>query len=124
MAVILTCVSCNTEEEEPQLIGQWHLIEQLADPGDGSGTFQPVVSDKMIEFFEDGSLVSNGSLCTMAAQAGNGSTGTYSTTDSTISVDNCGFAPPYPMTFELQGGFLILNYPCIEPCREKYEQVD
>lgn len=116
--------SCNQEENEVDLISQWHLIEQLSDPGDGSGTFQPVSSDKTVEFFVDGTITSNGDLCWMGTETGTGSTGTYDSMDSTILPNNCGFAPPYPMTFEIQDGFLIINYPCIEPCREKYEPVD
>lgn len=121
LSVVL--VSCK-KEEDPALVNKWHLIEQLADPGDGSGTFQPVSSNKTVEFFEDGTITSNGSLCGMSSEVGSGSSGTYSTADSTITVDNCGFDPPNPMTFEMQGENLIINYPCIEPCREKYEQVE
>jgi len=124
LVLTIALVSCNTEEEGPQLVSKWHLIEQLADPGNGSGTFQPVSSQKTIEFLEDGTLTSNGSLCNMEVQVGNGSSGIYNNSDSTIIVEDCGFAPPYPMTFEMQNGFLILNYPCIEPCREKYEPVE
>ncbi|MBI1288354.1 MAG: hypothetical protein GC178_12345 [Flavobacteriales bacterium] len=111
-------------KDEVDLLNKWHLIEQLADPGDGSGTFQPVDSEKTIQFFNDGTVSSNGSLCTMNTEVGSGSTGTYNTTDSTITVDGCGNQLPYPMTYQMEGQFLILNYPCIEPCREKYEQVD
>ena len=39
-----------TEEETDDLRNKWKLIEVLADPGDGSGTFQPVESDKTISF--------------------------------------------------------------------------
>lgn len=35
----------------------------MADPGDGSGTFQPVESDKTIEFKNNGSVITNNSLC-------------------------------------------------------------
>ncbi|MFT4543553.1 MAG: hypothetical protein ACI9EQ_000001, partial [Bacteroidia bacterium] len=27
-------------------------------------------------------------------------------------------------TYEIDADYLILNYPCIEPCREKYERVE
>lgn len=123
LSAALVLQACNQEESEPDIVSNWHLIEQLADPGDGSGTFQPVSSGKTVQFFEDGTWNSNGSLCTMSSESNNPSTGTFSVSDSTITVDDCGFAPPYPMTFQIQGGFLILNYPCIEPCREKYEPI-
>lgn len=111
--------SCE-KEEEPELINSWKLIEVLADPGDGSGTFQPVTSDKVVSFYTDGTVTSNASICTMQTQAGTPSTGTYSTVDSTITVDDC-VINGFSLTFEVSGVNLILNYPCIERCSEKYE---
>lgn len=118
-AITLLFSSCK-KEEEPDLVNSWKLIEVLADPGDGSGTFQPVTSDKVVSFYTDGTVTSNASICTMETQVGTSSTGTYSTVDSTIAVDDC-VINGFPLTFEMSGSNLILNYPCIEPCREKYE---
>lgn len=118
----LLCQSCN-HNEDPELVNKWHLIAQLADPGDGSGTFQPVESDKTVEFFADGTVSSNGSMCTMTSEVGSGSSGTYNDSTMTIYVDNCNLGTS-PIAYELDGSFLILDYPCIEPCREKYEQVE
>lgn len=116
--------SCKKEEDgNPDLQHSWKLIAVLADPGDGSGTFQAVSSDKTVSFFLDGTVSSNGSICTMGTEVGTGSTGTYSVADSTINVDGCPVAH-FPLTFEMQGANLILNYPCIEACREKYEPID
>jgi hypothetical protein len=120
-------VACNTETpEDPDdgLTSKWQLIEQLADPGDGSGTFQPVSSQKTVSFYEDESVVCNGSLCYMTTNVGNGTSGTFSAQDSTILVSGCDFSPPFPLTVEMVDGYLVLNYPCIEPCREKYEQIN
>lgn len=116
--------ACNSSEEELTTTSEWRLIEVLADPGDGSGTFQPVQSEKTITFHEDGTVSSNGSLCNMTTNVGNGYSGTFNEQDSTISVIGCDFAPPFPLSVESSGENLILNYPCIEPCREKYEQVN
>ena len=115
--------SCNNENEVPELVSKWALIEILADPGDGSGQFQPVSSDKTVEFFEDGTVTSNGSICIMGTETGSGSTGTYSQADMTIDVDNC-TGGHVPLSYEMDGAYLILNYACIEPCREKYESVN
>jgi len=45
----LLFVSCDNYSdpviETPELLGTWRLIEVLADPGNGSGTFNPVDSD-------------------------------------------------------------------------------
>ncbi len=115
--------ACNTEKEEA-LLSKWHLIEQLMDPGDGSGMFQPVSSDKTVSFFEDGSVSSeHGSICIGEVwSGGNSSSGTYSEATMTIDVDNC-TGGHVPLSYQMDGGFLILNYACIEACREKYEQV-
>lgn len=118
VATALLFSSCK-KEESPELVNSWKLIEILADPGDGSGTFQPVTSDKVVSFYADGTVTSNASICTMETQIGNGSSGTYSSVDSTITVNGCA-TTGFPLTFEMSGANLILNYPCFEPCKEKY----
>ena len=37
-------------------LGTWRLIEVRADPGDGSGTFQPVISSKTVTFETNGTM--------------------------------------------------------------------
>lgn len=102
------------------ITGKWKLVETLADPGDGSGTFQPVESEKTIEFRDDGTfVVYNGYLCPPAEQSGP-STGTYSLSELTISPKNCDTT----ITFERSDGMLILRFPCIEPCGEKYAKIE
>ncbi len=121
--LVVVFASCKKESEDPELVHSWKLIEILADPGDGSGTFQPVSSDKTISFFEDGTVTSNGILCQMSSESGTGSAGTYSETELSITPDNCGVAA-FEMNYEFDGVNLIINYPCFEPCREKYEPVN
>jgi len=116
---------CNQTEEAIDPTSKWHLVAQLMDPGDGSGTFQPVTSDKTVSFFEDGSLTSeNGSICIGEVwSGGTSSTGTYSESTMIIEVDNC-TGGHVSLSYELDGDHLILNYACIEPCREKYERLE
>jgi len=121
LASSLMFSSCS-EDEEPQLVSKWKLIATLMDPGDGSGQFEPVDSEKTIELFEDGTYSSNSTLCHMNSEVGAPTTGTYSTTDSTFSA-NCGIAPTV-LHYEMVGVNLVISYPCFEPCREKYEAVD
>ncbi len=109
--------SCNNTDAE--LLSKWLLIEQLADPGDGSGVFVPVSSQKYLEFYDDGTISSNGSICTMSTEVGNASTGTYDDTTMIIEVENCTVGH-FPRTYEMSADTLIINYPCIEPCREKF----
>lgn len=48
---------------EIQPLGSWELIEVLADPGDGSGTIEPVESNKTMDFSANGIVTTNSSLC-------------------------------------------------------------
>lgn len=95
------------------------MVEQLADPGDGSGVFVSVDSQKVVEFFEDGSFCSNGSICTMDVATTSPSTGTYDDETMMIDVDDCTVGH-FPRTYDISADTLIINYPCIEPCREKF----
>ena len=123
--VFFLAASCNQENEQEGLVSKWHLIEQLMDPGDGSGTFQPVTSDKTLSFFEDGTFCSqNGSVCIGDLwSGGESSSGTYSETSMTMDVSDC-TGGHVPLSYEMDGGFLVLNYACIKACREKYEQIN
>ncbi|MDP4662626.1 MAG: hypothetical protein NWS74_03095 [Salibacteraceae bacterium] len=112
----LAVISCKKKDDvESELYGTYKLIETLADPGDGSGTFQPVSSDKTVTLYNDGTITSNGELCRLNTETGTSTAGTYSFTDSTISSSDC-----TTFGFELSGNTLILNYQCIEACRGKF----
>ncbi|WP_439483651.1 hypothetical protein [Cyclobacterium plantarum] len=118
--------SCNNDdnfvnESESKLIGNWKLIEILADPGGGSSAFNAVQSDKIITFEKDGTIASNGSLCDMSIDTDNATSGTYSITYMTFNSSDCS-NPDYDFTFNRSENILIINYPCIEPCRAKYEK--
>lgn len=129
LIAIILLSSCKKDEDKTittntttvDLIGDWHLIEVLADPGDGSGTFAAVESDKTITFHTDGTLTSNGSLCDMSLDINNPTSGAYSIADSTFSSNDCNI-PEYGYRFEQEASILIINYPCIEPCRAKYQK--
>lgn len=120
--LVFLFTSCK-KDEIPELVNSWKLIEILADPGDGSGTFQPVTSNKVVSFYGDGTVSCNGILCQMSTESGTSSAGSYSESEMTITPENCGIMA-YVITYELQNSNLILNHPCFEPCREKYELVD
>jgi hypothetical protein len=114
--------SCNKDEDSnsnTELIGNWKLIEVLADPGDGSGTFSSVESEKIIAFESSGTITSNGTLCDMSNNTNNMTSGTYSSSKSSFNSSDC-TNPDYNYTFEQNGTILIINYPCFEPCQAKY----
>lgn len=130
----LFMISCKTDDnqEKSALIGKWKLIEQLVDPGDGSGTFQPIVSDRIIEFFNDGTITVNGELCYLATEVGDNNSGTYelindpeidSNFDGEIIPSDCSSSETkLHFTLPLNGD-LILWYLCIEPCGQKFVKI-
>ena len=120
---ISTVISCSKTEDITSsnlLKGTWKLTEVLADPGDGSGTFNSVNSTKNLIFSNSGNLSSNGAICDMSIETNLSSTGTYSEVNSTINSTNC---PNNTIKYELNGNTLILIYPCIEACKAKYTRV-
>lgn len=128
ISILLFGVSCDNHDGEITLIGKWKLIERLADPGNGSGTFQPVVSNKTLNLFSDNTFQCNEDMCFMSANATQPSSGTYSLNDNTITPNNCnstGMPPSFTIHFTLyeDAGQLIVSYPCIEACAEKYVKV-
>ncbi|MEC3881619.1 hypothetical protein [Parapedobacter sp. 10938] len=121
LAILVTALTLSCSKTSSELVGKWRLVELLADPGDGSGKFRPVSSKKVLEFYSDGTLKSNGEICFMNQESNTPTTGTYSMTDSTIAGEKCKDSP-HKITFEKKGTTLILNFPCIEPCRAKYRK--
>ncbi|GAA3599390.1 hypothetical protein Q4Q39_18795 [Flavivirga amylovorans] len=127
--VLINCTSDDSKpkEEDSELLGKWKLIEQLSDPGDGSGVFNSIDSNRTIEFFSNGTVTINGILCFMSSQVGDESSGTYSAvsgsdfSDGEIIPNDCdsNFVEP-KVFYKIEGANLILWYLCIEPCGQKF----
>lgn len=120
--LLLSCNNDDNSNSDTDLIGKWQLIEVLSDPGDGSGTFSSVESDKTITFRNGGIIVSNGSLCDMGITSDRPTFGTYSSSESTFNSTDCNNSE-YDFEFEKNGNILIIKYPCIEPCQAKYKRI-
>ena len=120
----LTSCSENNDDniENPQLIGKWKLIEQLADPGDGSGTFKSIESQKFIEFKDEGIITSNGSLCDPYSDE-QISTGTYSISEGKITT-NCQNPNIAFIGFVIKDRYLILNFASFEGFSQKFQKLD
>jgi Lipocalin-like domain len=117
-------ISCNKNDQElapASLIGTWKLTEMLQDPGDGSGTFQPVNSNKKIVFVISNQVTSNGVICDMSINSDTFSTGSYSEATKTINPYDC---QNLTINYEVDASSLILSYRCIEGCRAKYIKVE
>lgn len=110
--------SCKKNQNQTVLEGTWELHEQLMDPGDGSGTFQPA-SGKEITFHSNGTFTANFSLCGMGS-SGNPTDGTVDQSGAVLIPQNC--ASGVTVGYKLENGNLYLFYPCIEACQEKYKK--
>lgn len=116
--------ACSDDDEtkEAELIGKWQLIEMYSDPGDGSGTFMPVNSNKTIEFKSDKTFLSNGTLCHLSLESNSPSSGTFSETNKTIIPAGCELFADLP--YEIESNELTIYFFCIEGCGEKYKKID
>lgn len=116
--------SCSSTSEEVAVdqseVGTWRLIEVLADPGDGSGTFQPVISSKTVTFETNGTVSCLGNLCNLSIASSPQTTGTYLRNTRSITTSNCN---QLQLTYEIAADVLIINYPFIETCKSKYVRV-
>lgn len=110
------------EKNDSALVGTWLLVEVLADPGDGSGVFTPVDSDRIIQFNDDGSYTANGDLCDFSTETSTSSVGHYDLVAGTISPENCATIGGTPIGLSVDGSTMIITYLCIEPCQHKYER--
>lgn len=122
---ILLLGCADTQVGIGDLTGTWRLVEILADPGDGSGTFQPVDSDNTIQFFNDLTFQTNNSLCGHLNPDSQTSVGAVDTTQMTLVIDGCeydGLQVEYHFELNEYGQF-ILYFPCIEPCANKYIKI-
>ncbi len=126
------CLSCSDKNEivfsqASDLQGVWLLVEQYADPGDGSGDFKKVNSSKTIQFLADGTFSSNSSLCNMNIESDSESNGNYFvieeldeySSDNYLTPENCDFED-YKVMLQFDSSNLLLYYPCIEGCVQKY----
>ena len=113
--VIFFIIGCEKSKqvENNSLVGKWKLTESYADPGDGSGTWQPAdaAHPGYLEFKTDGTVTITPYNIYNAER--------YKiTSDSTLlfirSTDSIFTRYSFSKTL------LILYPPCIEGCGEKY----
>lgn len=132
LLTILTFSSCSKDDEFTgnevsgnEFIGKWRLIEQLADPGDGSGVFtsvDSVASEKILEFFDNGIVTStNGSLCNPYSEE-QITSGTFSLVENRITT-NCQDSNIATIGIELKDKHLILSFLSIEGFYQKFQRV-
>jgi len=104
------------------ILGTWKLTEQRLDIGDGNSAFNAIESGKTITFLPNGSLTSNGAICYMTQIPETPSSGVYDTITKTLTSKECPNTA-LKIRYEIKGGFLIISYPCMEPCQQKFVKI-
>ncbi|MEM9327018.1 MAG: hypothetical protein AAGA85_15225 [Bacteroidota bacterium] len=124
LLVLLAIATGCSDDPKPdaQVVGVWQLTEILADPGDGSGTFQPTSIDKTVTFFDDATVATTQSFCAYGADDFASGVARYSEAEGTIEPD-CPAVPGLLLPYFMAGDELVISYLCIEPCAEKYRKV-
>ncbi len=122
LLAILLFASCKKTDtiNGSGILGNWKLIEVLADPGDLSGKFMKVQSNKKIIFTSDSSFTCTGNICDMSIEANVSSRGVFRQLDKKVIPENCSNVN---LIYTLDGNTLLISYPCIEPCISKYVRV-
>jgi len=118
---LFSCTKQDDDPTPPTLVGQWKLTQVLLDPGDGSGVFKDVTRGKTLTFANDGKVGSSSPLCDMNSLLTVAGDGTY---DSSFIFPNDCQIDGIKLSYEIKGENLIVYYPCIEGCAEKYIKVD
>lgn len=118
---LLVLTACQDDDDQLSPVnGTWRLSAVLSDPGNGSGTFQPVDSDRILELRANGAYTATGDLCRFTTDADASTTGVYNITDGTLFPDDCVTTGGTPLSLFIDGDELTIDYPCIEPCRHRY----
>ncbi|RYZ21254.1 MAG: hypothetical protein EOO16_13725 [Chitinophagaceae bacterium] len=121
LVLALAATGCKTEKPaqnkggDEQLSGRWRHNEQLADPGDGSGNWQPVVYVRAayLTLGADGSANADGI-------AGFAPVTRYEKlNDSTLRFTRSA-GSQFDARYRVSGGQLELRYTCIEACGDRF----
>ncbi len=120
---LTACIlSCEKDPVITDVIGKWKYEQFWADPGNGGGAFVTVNSQKTIEFFTNGTVISNGAICDGSIESDLGSTGTF-TIDNVIYSAGCD-QTTFGVRFEIVNNKLELRYPCFESCIARFGKID
>lgn len=124
LIAFFTLLSCSSEDiNSSNIVGTWKLTQVLADPGDGSGVFSDIDSDKTITFFSDDTFLSNGNLCFFDSITPEATEGAFSIEYENITPYNCETFHLIDLNYKIENGTLIVYFHCIEACAEKYTKI-
>lgn len=123
-------VSCSSDDNFvidylPTNNSLWQLEATLFDPGDGSGTFTPVQSDRILAF-EVSRIISNGPFCSLTAPVGPEEVAVYGAAETEIIAAPCNSGRDslrLILTYEEAADRLMLDLGCEEPCQLRYKRL-
>ncbi|MCV9388186.1 hypothetical protein [Reichenbachiella ulvae] len=131
--VLVFLASCQQQEViheeniDNPLVGKWKLIEQLADPGDGSGTFRATDKNLQIEFFENKTFKATRSMCSLANYEPQTTEGKVDLNLEVLYPEGCDNLyddVEFQIQYKMEDGQLLLYYFCIEGCGQKFEKLN
>lgn len=118
--------SCQKDQDDrlnlTVLEGTWLLTEALFDPGDGSGEFRKIDSERQLSLTPENAYSANYDIC-QAIEAGENFSGTFERIDAQEFLIPCAGSLLNSVQGRLEDGFLILYYPCDEPCAYKFRKI-
>ncbi len=119
--IIQSCsVDGDSEGRNPKdksLDGSWQLIERMVDPGDGSGTLEPVQDGRVLLInTENATIQDDDEFCGTTIPV------EVEITDEYFEV-NCD-EQNFTWFYEFEGELLVIRPQCIEGCVYKYEKLE
>lgn len=127
--LLFSCSSKDDDNGETSLFGTWKLSEIKNDPGDGSGVFVKVDSEKILIFEKSGNITSNGSLCFNSVTSDSPSSGKFQVNEEvgfsgSIAPSGCGDGQSdIGLLFTQEKSVLYVYFPCIEGCAAKFIKI-
>ncbi len=118
VVLVAGCEKNTSKEMNRSLAGTWKEFQYLADPGDGSGTWQngngltlTINEDLTYSTDKDFSFWGNSGKITLLS-------------DSTFTINRPLSGADLPLNFKLKDGVLEVHYLCIEPCGSRFRKID
>jgi hypothetical protein len=119
-------LACQNDQDDQLnltvLEGTWLLTEVLFDPGDGSGEFRKIDSERQMSLAPDNTYTTNYDVC-QAIEEGEKFSGSFERIDAQEFLIPCAGSLLNSVQGRLEDGYLVLYYPCDEPCAYKFRKI-